>query len=118
VVVYFAGFNMKMKGFVHSSRLQDYERTEGTDILDRHRFTFFSGEDCRFMNYVLVGPAEVTFELPDNWNPTAEEIEILQSKRDEVAQKMQDEMTKKLTLMDDEISKLRCLEYEHPKETT
>ena len=102
-------------GFIHSTRLQDYENTETADIHDRHRFTFFLGEDLKFLNYVNVCPYVMEFEIPDSWNPTVTEIEILKSKRDEFQKRMQDEMQTKLNLMDIEISKLQCLEYEKPK---
>ena len=107
---------MTIKGFIHSTRLQDYENTETADIHDRHRFTFFLGEDLKFLNYVKVCPHTMEFEIPDVWNPVATEIEILKTKRDEVAQRMQDEMFKKLDMMDTEISKLQCLEYDKPKD--
>ena len=107
---------MSIKGFIHSIRLQDYDNTKALDVHDRHRFSFFLNEDVSFLNYVKVCPHVMEFEIPDAWNPVVDEIKILKTKRDEVAQRMQDEMFKKLDMMDTEISKLQCLEYDKPKD--
>ena len=104
-----------INGFIHSTRLQDYESTESADVFDRHRFSFFVSEDLKFLNYVYVCPYTLEFEIPATWNPTKTEIEILRAKREEFAKKMQEEMQTKLFLMDIEISKLQCLEYDEPE---
>ena len=77
-----------------------------------HQFLFLTSENCQFMNYVLVCPYVMSFEIPDNWNPVVTEIEILKRTRDEVAKSMQKDMTDKLRAMDIEISKLQSLEYQ------
>jgi len=107
---------MSIKGFIHSIRLQDYQDTEALDVHDRHRFSFFLSEDIRFLNYVKVCPYVMEFEIPDAWNPVATEIEILKTKRDEIKTKLQEEMFQRLNVMDIEISKLQCLEYDKPKD--
>lgn len=65
------------------------------------------GADLSAYGYIQVGTLDVEFEVPDDFNPTQAEIEVLEKEK----QRLRAELSVKLMNIDDQISKLQCLTY-------
>lgn len=61
---------------------------------------------------ITVMPYEMTFELPANFNMTAEQVKCLQAQK----AKLREEFDLRVMAINEEISKLQCLEFD-PKAT-
>jgi len=64
--------------------------------------------DASDSGYVLVNKQAVTLDIPDNFDPTATKIDMLQ-KEIQIAEK---EFSKRVTKLKEEISKLQALTFE------
>jgi len=102
---------ISIPGFIHAQRVQDREFLEMANIVGKHRFSFFLGDDVRYMNYTPVCPYTLNFEIPDNWNPVTDEIAILEKARDQ----LQKEYKRKNTEITNKIAKYLSIEYEELK---
>ena len=65
------------------------------------------GADLSDYGYVQVGTIDVEFEVPDDFNPTQAEIEVLEKEK----KRLRAELSVKLMNIDEQISKLQCLTY-------
>lgn len=80
-----------------------------------HQYTNYSGQPVfqahandmsSFDGFVLVGPAEFEFEVPETFNPVQAEIAALEKKLSDAA----DEYHRNAAMIRDRISKLQCIE--------
>ena len=99
---------VSIDGYIHCQRLGEHESRGTADVIGDHRFLFLCIKDAAFLNYVLVCPYTVVFDLPDNWSPVSSEIDMLVKLRKNVS----DAMLDKLSDIDKKISKLQCLEFQ------
>lgn len=94
---------VQIKGFVHVSA--------DADLHDSPRYTFFTFDATgSSMGYVLVGPAEFTYELPATFSPTAAAVAALQAERDKAAKDFADTVRR----INERISKLQALTNKVP----
>lgn len=92
---------VQIKGFVHVSA--------DADMHGNPHYTFFTFDATgSAMGYVLVGPAEFTYEVPDTFSPTAAAVAALQAERDKAARDFADTVRR----IDERISKLQALTNE------
>lgn len=82
-----------IKGFIHKS-------------INSEDFALF-GCDMTKYGYVLVCPYEFAFEIPATFNPIAAQVSALEKQRD----KVRSEFNMRIAQINDEISKLQCLEF-------
>ena len=66
-----------------------------------------SGE-MKATGYAMVTPHVMTFEIPDNFNPSGQFVEALEAKKKEI----QAEFQKRITDIQEEINKLTAISYE------
>ena len=99
---------VSIDGYIHCQRLGEHESRGTADVIGDHRFLFLCIKDAAFLNYVLVCPYTVVFDLPDNWSPVSSEIDMLVKLRKNVS----DAMFEKITEIDKKISKLQSIEYQ------
>lgn len=66
------------------------------------------GIDMSDHGYVLVKEVVVSVEVPDNFDPTSKQVEMLQKKKQELENKFNAEVTR----IETEISKLLSITYE------
>jgi hypothetical protein len=87
-----------VQGFIHAQKCT---------WTDKVRYDFFKSEDMTECGYVLVGPHEITLQIPADFNIAAGQISALQKQKD----KLHKEFNVRLAQINDEISKLQCLEF-------
>ena len=58
-------------------------------------------------NHTYVNSQEIEIEVPDNYDPTAQQLAALQKEKD----KAQEEFSKKVASINERISKLQAIEY-------
>jgi len=70
-------------------------------------YSFYSVkiDDSEFMTYV--GQQQVVIEVPESYDPTAQQIAALQKEKE----KAQEEFSKKVASINERISKLQAIEY-------
>lgn len=90
-----------IKGFIHQE-----------SVFNEPKYDFFpfSMEDS---TRVIVMEHQFDVEIPDNFDPTPRQIEVLNNRKKEI----QEDYWKKIKLIDDSIANLQSLTYE-TKETT
>ena len=93
-------------GFIHAKPAESWEGFMD-DIIDGHRMNFSLCEDRSEYGWVLVCPYTMTFELPEGWDPRAQQIEALQKEKERL-QKMFSESVMKIN---QQIANLQALEY-------
>ena len=71
------------------------------------KYSFYSIKvgDTDYQTYV--GSQEMEIEVPDNYDPTAQQIAALQKEKE----KAQEEFSKKVASINERISKLQAIEY-------
>lgn len=87
---------VKVPGFIHAEKCWDGEYT----------YVHFMSEDMSSCGYMLVGPCDLEYPLPPEWNATAAEIAALRKAKDT----LQDEFTRKSAELTDKINNLLCLD--------
>jgi hypothetical protein len=89
---------MKIKIYIHH---QKYEwEDKGQYLVYSHKF-----DDTDYRTYV--GEQEIEIEVPDNYDPRAQQIAALEKEK----RKVMADYQKKVTEFNDRISKLQALEY-------
>lgn len=97
---------ISMPGFIHAMPAQSWE--EGaSNVLDGHRMVFFNMELTVDSGYVLVGPGSMEFELPEGWDPRAQQIDALENKKAQLRRQFAKEMMD----IDTAISRLQAIEH-------
>jgi hypothetical protein len=69
-------------------------------------FSFFSF-DMSTCGYVLIGKQVIEFEVPDDFNPVPIQVAMLEAEKEKAMQEFNERVSK----INEEISKLTCLEY-------
>jgi hypothetical protein len=88
-------------GFIQAKPAGQWD--SGPHIVDGHEMVFMQHEDMKDYGYVLVCPYTMMFEMPEGWDPRAQQVEALEVKKAEhVAAIVQ---------IDRQISKLLAIEY-------
>lgn len=88
-----------MKQFVH------YKRDEFTGKETYALFNFDASTSS--MGYVKVCESDVVFDIPDNFNPVAAQVEALRNEEKAVRR----EFKERVFRINEQISKLQCLEF-------
>lgn len=70
------------------------------------KFAAHACDMSQFDGYVLIGPAQFEFEVPDSFNPTHAQVASLEQKLDKLA----DDYHCAAAMIRDRISKLQCIE--------
>jgi hypothetical protein len=102
---------ISIPGYIHAQRVSEGQSLNLANVIDKHRYDFFLAKDLSSMNYVLVCPYVLEFDVPLNWNPVPNELAILTKAREFVVT----EHYKKIAAMDEQISKLQSIEYDGSK---
>lgn len=74
---------------------------------DAHGFHIWQTDMSQY-GYVLVNKQAVEFEVPDDWDPTPVQIDMLQKE----IQKAEKEFSDRVMRLKEEISKLQAISYE------
>lgn len=69
-------------------------------------FHAFGGDMSQFPDYLMIGPAEFEFDVPDSFNPIAAQVSALEKQ----AEKLAEEYRRNAAMIRDRISKLQCIE--------
>lgn len=93
-------------GFIHAKPVQAWEEGDGPDIHRGFALSFWKFGDMKDQGYVRVCDAQVTVELPDNWDPREGQIEALRAK--ETA--LRAEFHRRVTEIHAQINKLQAIE--------
>ena len=94
-----------LSGFIHSRPAQNWE---SKNIVDGMKFMFMDLADTTgITGYSLVCPHDMTFDLPDNFDPRVEFVKTLEAKKREVRAEFQARMTE----IDSQIAKYTALTY-------
>lgn len=91
--------NATIKGFIHAN-------TSGYG----DKFMFFATEDMTACGYVKVMPYAFEVEIQDDFNYVAAKVAGLEKQKE----KLRDEFNRRVMEINDEISKLQCLEFQAP----
>jgi hypothetical protein len=94
-----------INGFVHAQPADKFDTKEGQ--FDGFKFTWFSYEDMTTCGYSKVTPANITFEIPESFNPRAEHVSRLEEK----AKELQAEFEARMTEIRRQISEFTALEF-------
>lgn len=77
------------------------------NTVDGHQMDFMTDvDDMSDHGYVKVAPATVTFEMPDGWDPRAQQIEALRKEEE----KVRAAFTARITEIQAQINNLQALE--------
>lgn len=94
-----------LNGFIHSRPAQGWETK---NLVDGMKFTFLDYADTTGVTgYSLVCPHDLTFDLPDSFDPRVEFVKTLEAKKREVMAEFQARMTE----IDSQIAKYTALTY-------
>lgn len=93
-------------GFIHAKPLREWEEAEGPGIHQGFVLSFWTFDDMKEQGYVRVCNAQVSFELPDGWDPRQGQIEALRAKE----KALRAEFQARVTEIHAQINKLQALE--------
>jgi hypothetical protein len=62
--------------------------------------------------YALVGPVTIDIEIPEGWDPRAQQIEALKNRKAELER----EFSAAVALINEQISRLQAISYEPPED--
>ena len=91
---------ISIPGYIHAQRVSEGQSLNLANVIDKRRYDFFLAKDLSSINYVLVCPYVLEFDVPLNWNPVPDELAIL---------------FEKIATMNEQISKLQSIEYDGSK---
>lgn len=96
-----------IKGFITAKvNVEEWERG-GPGVVDGVGYSFYPYK-LDTETYKTICPYELSFEIPDGWNPIEQQIAALQAEEDELTKQY---LTRK-NLIAERISKLQALTYE------
>lgn len=70
-------------------------------------YKFLSFDDFSDIGYILVCPHDLTFTIPDGWNPVPGQIAAMEAEK----AKLQKEFMEKVRILNERISKLQAIEF-------
>jgi hypothetical protein len=93
-------------GFLYAKPAYDWE--DGPDIIDRHRISFYAitPDVMQHQGFVLICPYTLQFEMPEGWDPRAQQVEALRAKKEELHREFAEAVMK----IDQQINSLLALE--------
>jgi len=94
------GNAMKVKTTIHIHFIKYLWEEKGEYIVFSQKL-----DDCEHRTYI--GEQEIEIEVPDDYDPTAQQIAALQKEKE----KAQEEFSKKVASINERISKLQAIEY-------
>lgn len=89
-----------LQGFVHAQP-DKYGLTQTDWMIEGFDLSVWRRDDMRTCGMMLVAPATITFELPDNWDPRKAMVEVLRKEQN----KIRAEFQKRMNELEDEIRK-------------
>lgn len=92
---------VSIQGFIQAKPASDWDSSP--NVIDGHSMMFMTNNDMKEYGYVLVCPYTLTFEMPEGWDPRAQQVDALQIKK---AQHVA-----AIVEIDGQISKLLAIEY-------
>lgn len=95
---------VSIPGFVYARPASACE--SGVEVVDGHCMHFFACDGMQDYGYVKVTPTVLTFEMPDGWDPRAQQIEALNAKKREITA----EFNKRVTEINAQINNLLAIE--------
>lgn len=90
--------------FVHAKPATEWDA--GDEVMAGHRMTTFPCDDMTSCGYVLVGPATVSFDLPEDWDPRRMQLKVLREREALIRQKF----TEDISAVQNAISSLLAIE--------
>lgn len=96
-------------GFIHAKPAHDWEM-DMDDVVDGHRIVFSICRDMSASGYVVVCPYTVEFEMPEGWDPRAQQIEALKQKKEALHR----EFSAAVVKINQQIANLQAITYEAP----
>jgi hypothetical protein len=92
-------------GFIQAKPAHEWDSS--ANVIDGHEMVFMQHEDMKDYGYVLVCPFNMTFEMPEGWDPRAQQIEALKAKKEE----LQREFSAAVLKINQQIASLQAIEY-------
>lgn len=92
-------------GFIQAKPANEWD--DSANVIDGHELVFMLHGDMKDYGYVQVCPYTIEFEMPEGWDPRAQQIEALRAKKEE----LQREFSKAVLRIDEQINKLLAIEY-------
>ncbi len=93
-----------LNGFVHAQP-DKYGFTQTDWMIEGFDLSVWRHDDMRTCGMMLVAPATITFELPDNWDPRQAMVEVLRKEQDKIraeylarVQQLEDDIAKYLAI--------------------
>lgn len=96
---------ISIPGFIHAKPAYEWE--DDSDVVDGHRMSYSSIEDMSEYGYVTVCPHTLEFDMPEGWDPRAQQIEALKAQKE----KLHREFSESVMRIDAQISRLQAIEY-------
>lgn len=87
-------------GFIHAKPTSEWDKS--ANVVDGHSMNFMIAEDMKAYGFVMVCPYTIIFDMPEGWDPRAQQIDALQMKKAE--------HVAAITQIDRQISKLLAIE--------
>lgn len=94
---------VSIPGFIHAKPTDD---NWSPNVVDGHAMTFMLHDDMKDYGYVLVCPYMMEFEMPDGWDPRAQQVEALKAKKESLKREFSEAVMK----IDQQINSLLALE--------
>jgi len=91
-------------GFLYAKPAHDWE--DGPSIIDRHRISFFDMDCMESHGFVLICPYTIQFEMPEGWDPRAQQVEALKQRKEDLKREFAEAVMK----IDQQINSLLALE--------
>lgn len=93
-----------LPGFIQAKPASEWD--DSPNVIDGHEMVFMLHKDMKDYGYVLVCPYTMTFELPEGWDPRAQQVEALKAKKEELKLEFAEAVMK----IDRQINSLLALE--------
>lgn len=94
-------------GFIRTKRTESYDESLGYCVKDGRRFRFSEYDGATDDGEIIVGATSITYDLPNDFNPSAKEVELLQAQK----KKLQAEFSARCTEIERQISQLTAIEF-------
>ena len=92
---------ISIPGFIQAKPTSEWDHSP--NVVDGHSLHFMPAEDMKVYGFVLVCPHMLTFEMPEGWDPRAQQVEALQVRKAE--------HVAAIVEIDRQISNLLAIEY-------
>ena len=93
-----------MTGHIQAKPAKEYD----DNVLDGFALSFWTASDLAYIGYTHGCPVNIEIEVPDDFDPRAKTVEILQKKKQELMAEFQ----KRVNDIDDQIQRFTAITYE------